>query len=588
MDKESTPLLKTKLHIPPQRVNLVIRPRLVARLGEALRHQHRLTLISARAGSGKTTLVSEWLHQQERPSAWLSLDVHDNDPWRFFSYLVEALRQLDIGISYGELENIDFGEADILITDLINDIATNAISFNLVLDDYHLIQSDWIHKVIGFLIENQPPEMHLIITTRVDPPLPLAQLRGRGQLTEIRDRDLLFTAGEAVEFFNDVMQLNLPAKAVATIEQRTEGWVAGLQMAALSVQGHKQGADLEAFIEAFGGTNRFILDYLMEEVLNQQSEAIQDFLIETSVLEQMCGDLCSAVRFDEIATHDSQSILVQLERRNLFVIPLDDERRWYRFHHLFADLLQSILRQRRSVVQIHELHRRASQWYQSEGYLGEAMSHILSAQDFERAASMIDENIMGLVDVSFRNKTTLLLKWIEKLPEEIRHNRPWLDVYRANLLALSLQLDEVEPLLNEAEKQVDPNSPRAADVLGHVAAVRAYTANLRGDTANAIAMADLVKKYLPGEENLIARATAAYALEDTYFAADDMESASQALLELLKIGEKAGQVMIIVPALSDLAAIKKAQGKLHEAEKFYDKAHQQLIEHKALDTRVRC
>ena len=591
MNKESTPLLKTKLHIPPQRPNLVFRARLMDRLGEAIRHQHSLTLISARAGSGKTTLVSEWLHQQERPSTWLSLDTQDNDPGRFLSYLVQAFRQLDIAIRLTELsalEKLEFPPVEPLITELINDIATHSIPFILVLDDYHVIQSDWIHKAIGFLVEHQPPGMHLIITTRVDPALPLAQLRVHGQLTEIRDRDLLFTEGEVVELLNDVMELDLQPRAVATIERRTEGWIAGLQMAAISAQGHKQGGDLETFIEAFGGTNRFILDYLMEEVLDQQSPAMQDFLIETSILEQMCGDLCDAVRFHGTVPTNSQAILLQLERSNLFVIPLDDERQWYRYHHLFADLLQSILRQRRSAEQISELHRRASQWYQDRKLLSEAMTHIMAAGDFEAAASVIEENMIGLIDVYTRSKAPLLESWIARLPEEIRRSRPWIDVYRANLTALSLQLDEVEPLLKDVEKRVAPGSPQASQILGHVAAVRAYTANLRGDTAHAITMADLVKKYLPGEENLLARATAAYALADTYFAADDMESASQALLELLATGEKVGQLLIIVPALCELASIKRVQGHLQQAEKLYDKAYQWMREKKALDSRVRC
>ncbi|HLO29389.1 MAG TPA: LuxR C-terminal-related transcriptional regulator, partial [Anaerolineales bacterium] len=454
--------------------------------------------------------------------------------------------------------------------------------------DYHVIQSDWIHEAIGFLIEHQPPQMHLMITTRTDPQLPLAQLRVRGQLTEVRDRDLLFNAGEAIEFLNDVMGLDLPDQAVATIERQTEGWIAGLQMAAISAQGHKQGGDLEVFIEAFGGTNRFILDYLMEEVLNQQSLALQDFLIETSILDQMCGSLCDALRSSEAAMPDSQSILVQLERTNLFVIPLDDERQWYRYHHLFADLLQSILRQRRPTEQIHELHRRAGQWYQDKKLLGDALTHIMAAQDFEQAASVIEENMIGLIDVYSRSKAPLLLSWIERLPEEIKRRRPWIDVYRANMLALGLQLEEVEPILKDVEKRVAPDSARASDILGHVAAVRAYTANLRGDRAYAIAMADLVKKYLPGEENLVARATAAYALADTYFAGDDMESASQALLELLATGEKVGQLLIIVPALCELASIKRVQGRLQQAEKLYDKAYQWMLENKALDSRVRC
>ena len=591
MDKESIPLLRTKLHIPPQRANMVFRPRLIGKLEEALRLGQRLTLISARAGSGKTTLASEWIHGQDRPTAWLSLDAKDNDPRRFISYLVEALGQLDIIISRAGLSQVQRPElppADMLMTKLINEITNHSLPFILVLDDYHMIESDWIHRAIGFLVEHQPPEMHLVITTRVDPPLPLAQLRVRGQLTEIKDRDLLFTAGEVVEFLNEMMELDLSPQAVATIERRTEGWAAGLQMAAISAQGHKQGGDLETFIDSFGGTNRFVLDYLMEEVLNQQSPAIQDFLMETSILEQMCGELCDAVRPGAATNSNSQAILVQLERTNLFVIPLDDERHWYRYHHLFADLLQSMLRQRRSTEQIHELHRRASQWYQRDGDLAEAMSHILAARDFEQAASMIDENIMGLVDVTFRNKAPLLLQWIEKLPQEIKRRQPWLDVYRANLLALSLQLEEVEPILDEAEKGVDPNSPRGSEVLGHIAAVRAYTANLRGDTEGAIQLADLVKTYLPGEENLIARATAAYALEDTYFAADDMEGASQALMDLLRIGEKTDQLMIIVPSLSDLAAIQKVKGNLHQAETFYARAYQWLVERHGLETRVRC
>ena len=588
MAKESTPLLKTKFHIPRTRPKRVVRPRLITRLDDALRRQHRFALVSARAGAGKTTLVSEWLHKQNRPFAWLSLDAQDNDPLRFFSYLVEALRQLDLTIHSAEWENLELPPAELLGTRLINDIVSSAISFIIVLDDYHMIENDWIHRILEFLIEHQPSEMILILTTRIDPPLPLSQLRARGQLTEIRDRDLLFTEEEATDFFNQVMELELPAPVVSAIERRTEGWVAGLQMAAISIQGHKQGGDLDAFLEAFGGTNRFILDYLMEEVLNQQSAATQDFLMETSILEQMCGDLCNAVRLDETAISDSQSILLQLERTNLFLIPLDDERRWYRYHHLFADLLQSILRQRRSAAQIRELHRRAGLWYEEKQLLGDAMTHIMVAQDFERAASIIDDNIVGLIDVYARGKVPLLLHWVEKLPEEIRRSRPWLDVYRANMLALSLQLDEVEPILDSVEQRVDRSSSRAPDILGHVAAVRAYAANVHGDVERAIEMADLVKIYLTGQENLIARATAAYALADTYAATDRVDSASQALLDLIRIGEKTGQLLIIVPASCELAIIKRIQGRLHDAENLLRTAYQWLLERNGLDSRVRC
>lgn len=585
-------LLKTKFYIPPMRPNLVHRPRLMIQMEEALHLQHRLTLISARAGSGKTTLVIEWLHQQERPSAWLSLDENDNDPQRFFSYLVGALRQMGkTTISHTELGGLGTSaipSADPLIAELINDIATSSTSFILVLDNYHAIRNDWIHSAIGFLIEHQPPEMHLVLTSRVDPPLPLAQLRASGQLTEIRDRDLLFTTGEAVQFFNEVMELDLPAEAVATIELRTEGWIAGLQMAAISARRHKQEGDFGAFIEAFGGTHRFILDYLTEEVLNQQPPAVQDFLIETSILQQLCGNLCDAVRSDRAAPPDSQAILVELERTNLFVISLDDERRWYRYHHLFADLLQSVMRQRRSTEQICELHRRASQWYLDEESPGEAMIHILAARDFERAADVIDENIARLLHLFSRSQAPLILSWIEKLPEGIKHSRPWIDVYRANMLALNLQLDGVDPILDDVEKRLEPGSPRAEEILGHIAAVRAYSANLRGNVARAISMANLAKAYLPGERYLFARGMVAFTLADTFFAEDDMESASQALLDLLNIGEKAGQLLMVIPALYNLASIEKAQGRLHQAEGLYGKAYQWMVERDSLDARVRC
>ncbi len=588
MGKESTPLLKTKLYIPPQRPNLVFRPRLMAQLDQALLLQHRLTLISARAGSGKTTLVSEWLHHQERLFAWLSLDVNDNDPQRFISYLVGALRPLDLTISHTGLEIDELPPVDALVTELINGIAASSTPFILVLDDYHIIQNNWIHKAIGFLLEHQPPEMHLVLTTRADPPLPLAQLRVRGQLTEIRDRDLLFTTGEVTQFLNEVMALDLPPVMVATIEQRTEGWIAGLQMAAISARGHQQEGDLSAFIKAFGGTNRFILDYLMEEVLNQQPQVLQDFLIETSVLERMCCGLCDAVRSCGAPAPDSQSILVELERTNLFVISLDDERRWYRYHHLFADLLQSILRQRRSVEQIHELHRRAGEWYLGKELPGEAMSHLLIARDFERAASVIEENIAKMIHLFSRNKDPQILSWIEELPDEIKRSRPWIDVYRANMLALNLQLDEVGTLLDDVEKRVERGSHRAAEILGHTAAVRAYAANLCGDAARAISMASLAKDYLPGEAYLLAQTMVALTLADTYFAVDDMENASQCLLDMLRFGEKADQLLIIVPALCELAAIKVVQGRLYEAEELYGKAHQWMVERNGLDTRVRC
>ncbi|NIV35725.1 MAG: hypothetical protein GWN58_41615, partial [Anaerolineae bacterium] len=490
----------------------------------------------------------------------------------------------------GQLDTPPVPEAESIVAELINDLAASSIPFILVLDDYHLIQNDWIHQAVGFLVEHRPPDLQLVLITRVDPPLPLARLRGRGQMTEIRDHDLRFTKEEATQFLSESMALDLAADAVATLEGRTEGWIAGLQMAAISMRGRRQDGDLGAFIEAFGGTNRYILDYLMEEVLSQQASTIQDFLIETSILDRMCGDLCDAVRFDgpetpggspltalqrgQAGTPDGQATLSHLERTNLFVIPLDDERKWFRYHHLFADQLQSTLRQRRSAEEIRELHRRAGQWHQSTGSLEEAMGHAMVAQDFERAASMIEERFTSMFS---RSEVPVLLGWIEQLPEQLVRSRPWIDIYRANTLALAGQLDGVDALLGGVEERIEPGTRQASELLGHIASVRAYAANLRGDAARAIEMATLTAELLP-EEHLAARGQAAYALADALVAEDDLKSASQALQEMLRAGEETGQLLVIVPALGDLATIKVAQGQLHQANDLYERMYQWIAE----------
>jgi LuxR family maltose regulon positive regulatory protein len=549
-----------------------------------------LTLVSAKAGAGKTTLVSEWLHQQTRPVAWFSLDKNDNDPRRFFSYLVAALQTLDIEIAptlLSQLETPQLPSVETLITGLVNDVASSASPFFLVLDDYHFIENAWIHEAMGLLVEHQPPEMGLILISRVDPPLPLARLRGRGQMSEVRDRDLRFTVEEAAEFLNDVMGLGLTPHLVATLERHTEGWITGLQMAALSMQGRRQDGDRTAFVEAFGGTHRFILDYLLEEVLDQQAPDVRDFLIETAILDRMCGPLCDTIRFDgtaPVAQDSSQAILETLQRANLFVTSLDDERRWFRYHHLFADLLRNMLKQSKSAEAIRDLHRRAGQWLQSEGYLEEAMGHAMSARDFERAASMIDQNI---ADMFLRSEVPVLLGWIERLPEQLVRRRPWIDVYRANTLALTGQLVGVNRLLESAEARVDATNPRAVELLGHIAAVRAYAANLRGDAARTLEMAALAKRHLP-EARLTARGMAAYASADVHFASDDMKSAQEALLEMLRVGEATGELMLTITALCELAKIKTIQGQLHQAQAYYDRAWRWMAEQRGLDSRVRC
>src|SRR5918997_5073860 len=366
----STPVLATKLYTPLSQPGVVPRPRLTEWLNEGL--HRKLTLISAPAGSGKTTLVGEWVAVVERPAAWLSLDEGDNDPTRFLTYLVAALQTVapDIGESVlGVLGSPQPPPTESLLTALLNEITTVPDDFVLVLDDYHVVDARAVDDALAFLLDHLPPRMHLVIATREDPRLPLARLRARGQLTEVRATDLRFTPSEAAEFLNQVMGLSLAEEDIAALETRTEGWIAGLQLAAISMQGHQ---DATSFIKSFTGSHRFVLDYLVEEVLQQQPESVQAFLLRTSILDRLCGSLCDAVLLDPSAS--AQETLEYIDHANLFLVPLDNERRWYRYHHLFAELLRQRLNlsaysstddvERGGVA---ELHIRASAWYEDHG-----------------------------------------------------------------------------------------------------------------------------------------------------------------------------------------------------------------------------
>lgn len=333
-------LLHTKLFIPPLRPNLVPRPQLIERLNQGLLLGHKLTLISAPAGFGKTTLVGEWVTAVEQPVAWLSLDEGDNDPARFLTYLVAALQTIAPTITEAAaaaLQSPQPPPTESILTTLLNDIATVPDNIVLVLDDYHIIDSPLVDDVLAFLLEHLPPQLHLVIATRDDPNLPLARQRARGQLTELRASDLRFSSFEAAEFLNQVMGMGLSTEDITALESRTEGWIAGLQLAAISMQGHK---DVSGLINSFTGSHRFVLDYLIEEVLEQQSESTQAFLLQTSILSRLSGSLCDALTSQD----NGQATLEMLDHANLFMVPLDNERRWYRYHHLFADLLNYRLR----------------------------------------------------------------------------------------------------------------------------------------------------------------------------------------------------------------------------------------------------
>ncbi|MFL5656763.1 MAG: AAA family ATPase, partial [Ktedonobacteraceae bacterium] len=361
-----TPILATKLYLPRLRPNVVSRPRLLERLNEGL--HRKLTLIAAPAGFGKTTLVSEWVEGIERPTAWLSLDEGDNDPARFLAYLVAALQTIAATIGEGVLGVLQSPQPpppEAILTALLNEITTLPDHFVLVLDDYHVIDAKPVDQALTYLVEHLPPQMHLVIATREDPQLPLARLRARSHLTELRAADLRFTASEAAGFLTQVMGLNLSTEDIARLSTRTEGWIAGLQLAALSMQGHQ---DVPGFIRAFAGDHRYIVDYLVEEVLQRQPEPVRSFLRQTSILDRLSGPLCDAVTGQE----EGNARLEALERGNFFVVPLDDKRHWYRYHHLFAEVLSAHLMAEQP-DQVSTLHRRASEWYEHHGSAADAI-----------------------------------------------------------------------------------------------------------------------------------------------------------------------------------------------------------------------
>jgi LuxR family transcriptional regulator, maltose regulon positive regulatory protein len=401
------PLLATKLHVPRPRTHLVPRARLVERLRHGV--SRPLTLVSAPAGYGKTTLLAQWFMESGLPVAWLSLEAEDNDPTRFLSYLVVALQTIDEQIGTTALAMLRTPQPPLpeaVLAVLVGEVTgRGAADFALVLDDYHTITTESIHRGMIFLLEHLPPQMHLILASRADPPLPLARLRVQGQLTEVRTADLLFRAVEANTFLQEVMGLTLPPEAIATLERRTEGWIVGLQLAALSLQGR---ADISGFLAAFSGTHRYVLDYLSEEVLARQPEPVQQFLLHTCLLERLSGPLCDAVTAQE----GGQAMLEALERANLFVVALDDEWGWYRYHHLFAQALRSHLQQREPTLP-PVLHRRASAWYEQHDLPIEAVQHALAMPDYELAARLMEPIALS---ATLQGQISTVLGWLNALP----------------------------------------------------------------------------------------------------------------------------------------------------------------------------
>ena len=565
-----TPILATKLYLPPLRPNVVSRPRLLDRLNEGL--HNKLALISAPAGFGKTTLVSQWLAGCGRPAAWLSLDEGENDPARFLTYLVAAVQTIAAPIGkgvLGVLQSPQLPPLDSIVTTLLNDITTIPDPFILVLDDYHLLDAQPVDQALTYLVEHLPPQMHLVIVTREDPALPLARLRARSQLTEVRATHLRFTPAEAAAFLTQVMGLSLSAEDIAALERRTEGWIAGLQLAALSLQGQP---DATSFIRSFTGSHQYVVDYLLEEVLGQQPEHIQTFLLHTSILDRLCGSLCDAVLLD--ASASGQAILDSLERANLFIVPLDNERRWYRYHHLFAELLrlrlhQSLTSRGDEGKSIAELHIRASQWYEDHDLELEAFHHAAAAHDVERAARLVEGKGMPQ---HFRGAVALVLHWLASLPKTILDARPSLWVRYASLLLRNGQATDVEEKLQAAEAAMPRTEAddTTHNLLGEIAVIRANLALTRYQAEPMLAQSRRALEYLH-PNNLASRTTAHWTLGVAYFMKGDRAAARRAYTEAIALSQAVGKSFTTILATIGLGNIQEADNQLYPAAETYQR-----------------
>ncbi len=551
-------LLRTKLFIPRPRRNLVSRPRLVDCLNEGL--DKKLTLIAAPAGFGKTTLLSEWIPQSPRCVTWLSIDQSDNDPTRFWTYFIASLQSLSPQLGDNALALLQSSTAPAItsiLTVLINELTTFRDAFAIVLDDYHVIEANIIHETLTFLIDHLPDNMHLVITSRVDPPLQLSRLRVRDQLTEIRANDLRFTTEEAAAFLSQVMGLNLSAEEATLLETRTEGWIAGLQIAALSMQGRN---DITGFIQAFSGSHRHILGYLADEVINQQSEDNLKFLLQTSLLDRLCGPLCEAVTGDS----GGQETIQGLERANLFIIPLDDEGVWYRYHHLFGEVLRNRLTTSsiNGKTNIAELHRRASDWFEEAGLIDDAIGHALAAPDMERAAVLVERYSTIMMQQS---NIFLFRSWLQQLPEELVQTRPRLLLAYGWSLVLTGHVKSLEQWLDAPKARralALPDLP--VEVLGELTLLRATLARFQREPDRSLQLAQASLSQLSEDERGFL-AGAMYTIGVAHLQKGDIDSASQAFMEAVTLGEARGGPYMALSALDTLSAMQIRQGHLAQA-----------------------
>jgi LuxR family transcriptional regulator, maltose regulon positive regulatory protein len=580
-------LLETKLYVPRSRRGLVLRPRLSERLDRGT--ASKLVLVSAPAGFGKTTLVTEWLAARpaaladERLAAWLSLDRGDNDPASFWAYVIAALRTVASGVGESALALLDAPQPppiETVLTTLLNDLGAVAGQIVLVLDDYHVIDARDVQDGMAFLLDHLPPWLHVVIASRADPALPLARMRARGELAEIRAAELRFTADEAAAYLNEMMGLRLTAQDVAALEGRTEGWIAALQLAALSMQGRD---DVAGFIAGFAGDDRYVVDYLAEEVLARQPERVQAFLLQTSILGRLSGPLCDAVTGQD----GGKAMLEALDRGNLFLVSLDDRRRWYRYHHLFADVLQARLLDEQP-GQVPDLHRRASEWYEQNGEPSAAIGHALAAGDFDRAAGLVE---LAIPAMRRTRQEAKLRGWLEVIPGEVVRARPVLSVNFAGVLLISGELEGVEGRLRDAERWLEPATgdreeppvPSAEMVVADeeeyrrlpatIELYRAGQALARGDAPGTVRHAQRAIELARDEDHLC-RASAAGLLGLVYWGSGDLEAGHRAYSACVEGLRRAGQIADTFGCSIALADIRSTQGRLGEALRTFEQALQ--------------
>jgi LuxR family transcriptional regulator, maltose regulon positive regulatory protein len=580
----ASPLLETKLYVPTSRRGLVARPRLSERLNRGA--ESKLTVISAPAGFGKTTLLAEWLAAAPGHDwfvAWVSLDQSDNDPASFWTYLIAALQRVSAEVGAGALALLQSPRPppiETILATVLNELTAMPRDVVLLLDDYHLVDARDVQDGMTFLLDHLPPRVHLVIASRTDPALPLARLRARGELVEVRAADLRFAPEEAAAYLNQVMRLDLTERDVEALEERTEGWIAALQLAALSMQGR---ADVADFIASFAGDDRYIVDYLVEEVLQRQSDRVRSFLLQTSVLERLNGSLCDAVTDQD----GGKAMLEALERGNLFVVPLDARRRWYRYHHLFADVLRARVEDEQP-DQLPELHRRASAWYAQNGEPSEAIRHALAAKDFHSAADLVERAVPEL----FRSRQeATLLGWLAALPDSVLRCRPVLSNAYAGALLSTGDIDGVDARLGDAERGLNltpathdrPDTDPAGMVVvdeeqfrrlpGAVAVHRAGHALVLGNVAKTVEYARRALE-LAAEDDQVGRGSAAALLGLASWPSGDLETAHQSYASARDSLQRAGHISDVLGCTIALADIRVAQGRLREAMRTYEHALQ--------------